>query len=273
MKYKNLKAIENNCIKNLEVRQKKIKNVKNIYVFPNMGDGGLAVGAAVLCANQKRKIIKFKSDNMYLGPEDLKKIPVKSQKKYQIKKINIPKNELYDYVGKLLNNNKVIALVNGRMEFGPRALCNRSIICSPKNKQINRELNKKLKRTEFMPFAPVVEKKSYSKYFYSSEKKHINVYNMTITVKCKNLTKKVAPAIVHIDGTARPQIIDNKSNNNMFQIMKSYKKYSNNPILINTSLNLHEEPIVSSTNDAIRAFKSSRLDYLLINNCLYTHAN
>ena len=159
------------------------------------------------------------------------------------------------------------------MEFGPRALCNRSIICSAKDSKINEDLNKKLKRTEFMPFAPVVLKQDYSKYFYYSEKKHINTFNMTITVKCKKITERKAPAVVHVDCTARPQIIDKKINLNMYNILKSYQKLSKIPILINTSLNVHEEPIVFDENDALRAFKSSNLDYLLIDKSLYTHEN
>ena len=94
---------------------------------------------------------------------------------------------------------------------------------------------------------------------------------MTITVKCKKIAIKNAPAVVHVDNTARPQIIDKKINYNMFKILKNYEKFSKSPILINTSLNVHEEPIVFDENDALRAFKSSNLDYLLIDKVLYTH--
>ena len=268
-------ALAGGVFSNVKLNQKisELSSIKNIYVFPNMGDGGLAVGAAALCLEENKKIKKFKSKDMYLGPLKIEKISSKRERTLKIKKIKISQLKLYDYIGKLLHDNKVIALVNNRMEFGPRALCNRSIICSAEKKEINKELNKKLRRTEFMPFAPVIEKKSYNKYFYRSEKKHVNTYNMTITVKCKKITKNRAPAVVHIDNTARPQVVDINSNKNIFKILKSYKKYSKVPILINTSLNVHEEPIVCDYNDAIRAFKSSRLDFLLLNNCLYTHAD
>ncbi len=268
-------ALAGGVFSNVKLNQKisELKNIKNIYVFPNMGDGGLSVGSAALCMNEKKGIKKFKYENMYLGPKCSKKISNKNLKKFKIKRIKLSSKNHYSYIGELLHNNKVVALVDKKMEFGPRALCNRSIICSAKDNKINEHLNKKLKRTEFMPFAPVVLKDSYSKYFYYSEKKHINTYNMTITVKCKKITQKKAPAVVHVDCTARPQIIDKRINFNMYEILKSYEKFSKIPILINTSLNVHEEPIVFDEIDALRAFKSSNLDYLLIDKLLYTHEN
>ncbi len=268
-------ALAGGVFSNVKLNQKisELNNINNIYVFPNMGDGGLSVGSAALCMNEKKGIKKFKYKNMYLGPKCSQKISNKKLKIFKMKRIRLSPLKLYTYIGKLLHNNKVIALVDKKMEFGPRALCNRSIICSAKDNKINIDLNEKLKRTEFMPFAPVVLKKDYSKYFYFSEKKHINTFNMTITVKCKKITKKKAPAIVHVDSTARPQIVDQKINSNMYNILKSYKKFSKIPILINTSLNVHEEPIVSNENDALRAFKSSNLDYLFVDGCLYTHDN
>jgi carbamoyltransferase len=268
-------ALAGGVFSNVKLNQKisEIKNINNIYVFPNMGDGGLSVGSAALCMNEKKGIKRFKYENMYLGPKCSQRISKKKIKQFKIKEIKLSSKKLYSHIGKLLNNNKVIALVDKRMEFGPRALCNRSIICSAKDSKINEDLNKKLKRTEFMPFAPVVLKQDYSKYFYYSEKKHINTFNMTITVKCKKITERKAPAVVHVDCTARPQIIDKKINLNMYNILKSYQKLSKIPILINTSLNVHEEPIVFDENDALRAFKSSNLDYLLIDKSLYTHEN
>ena len=234
-----------------------------------MGDGGLAVGAASLCLNKHKGYKKFISKDMYLGPEENYEVKSKDLKKFNIKKVQTlsPINE----VANLLSNEKIIALYNGRMEFGPRALCNRSIICSAKNVKINQTLNKKLRRTEFMPFAPVILKKYFNKYLYQIDKKFNTSTYMTMTFKCKKITSRIAPAIVHVDNTARPQIIDKKINKTMNMILERYYEITKSPILVNTSLNVHEEPIVCSVNDALRAFKSSDLDYILIGNNLFTH--
>ena len=264
-------AVAGGVFSNVKLNQKLCENkkIKNIYVFPNMGDGGLAVGAASLCANKYKQYKKFFAKDMYLGPEKNYEINRKNLKKFNIKKIQTlnPINE----VANLLSKEKIIALYNGRMEFGPRSLCNRSIICSAKKVKINQTLNKKLKRTEFMPFAPVILKKYFNKYFYQIDKKFNTSKYMTMTFKCKKITSQIAPAVVHVDNTARPQVVDKKINKTMNLILERYYKITKSPILVNTSLNVHEEPIVCSVNDALRAFKSSNLDYILIGNNLFTH--
>ena len=104
------------------------------------------------------------------------------------------------------------------MEFGPRALCNRSIICAASDHKINKILNKKLGRTEFMPFAPVLLKNEFKNLFFPLEKKHKNSHFMTMTFNCKKKSIKKAPAIVHVDKTARPQIIEKKDNLRIYDI-------------------------------------------------------
>ena len=152
------------------------------------------------------------------------------------------------------------------MEFGPRALGNRSILCSASDKNVNNWLNKKLKRTEFMPFAPIILKRKIKDYMYV---KNLNDYLfMTITCLCKKIMIKKAPAAVHIDKTARPQIIDKDINPRINSILENYYKITGVPVLINTSFNMHEEPIVCTPSDAIRGFIDGKLDYLVINNFL-----
>ena len=148
------------------------------------------------------------------------------------------------------------------MEFGPRALGNRSILCSAEDAKINLTLNKKLNRTEFMPFAPILRKKDARKFLFVSEK--VDYKYMTFTCDCKKSMLKAAPAAVHVDNTARPQIISKSDNKRLYKIISEYNKITGIPILINTSFNMHEEPIVNSPNDAIRAFISGNLDYLVL---------
>ncbi len=232
----------------------KYKYTKDIFVTPNMGDGGLNLGCALI-ANKKKIDLK----HVYTGKIKFDYTCTENYKK-RIKVLK-PKNK-FNFISEQLSKKKIIAVCNGNMEFGPRALGNRSIICSAKNKKINNFLNKKLKRTEFMPFAPIVLAEDFDKYFYKNKK--INTYKfMTFTCKVKKICKKEAPAVVHVDNTARPQVVDKKSNLFLYKILKSYKKKTGCGILINTSLNIHEEPIVFTFEDAIKSVLYSSLDYLI----------
>jgi carbamoyltransferase len=252
---------------NVKLNQKisEISKVKDVYVFPNMGDGGLSVGAAALCYTAKKKIIK-KLENVYLGPsysnDDIKKELSKFNLKYIYGK-NLTKR-----VAREINNNKIIGIFQGRMEFGPRALGNRSIFVNAKNNKINFSLNKKLGRTEFMPFAPITLEKHATKMYLNYKKGKFTSKFMTVTYKCTNKMKKLSPATVHIDGTARPQVINYKINPKIYNLLKEYYKISKIPSLINTSFNMHEEPIVCSPNDAIRSFLRSNIDFLFIGDFL-----
>ena len=120
-----------------------------------------------------------------------------------------------------------------------------------------------------MPFAPVVLQEDFKNYFRKIEKYHSSSLHMTMTFKCKKEVIKKAPGVVHIDSTARPQIINASLNKRMYKILKYFKKISGSSILINTSFNMHEEPIVCSIDDAFRAFYSSKLDYLMINDQIF----
>ena len=150
------------------------------------------------------------------------------------------------------------------MEFGPRALGNRSILVNACDKSVNDWLNKKLKRTEFMPFAPITIYEHANKMYKKLNNKKLATKFMTITTECTKNNAKISPAAVHIDNTARPQILKKDDNLRVYKILKEYFKITKIPNLINTSFNVHEEPIVCSPNDAIRAFETSKLDYLYI---------
>ncbi len=120
-----------------------------------------------------------------------------------------------------------------------------------------------------MPFAPIVLKSEFNKYFEKIENNPINSRYMTMTFNCKKNILDLAPAVVHVDKTARPQIVDKQYNARVYKILHEYKKISGFGVLINTSFNMHEEPIVCSINDAFRAFVSSKLDYLIIGNRIF----
>jgi carbamoyltransferase len=226
-----------------------------LTVAPNMGDGGLSLGAAKL-AQYPSQITK---SNMYLGHEILESqfSTSKLPKTMQSRKLSDSAFE----IAVALSKGLVVALSIGKMEFGPRALCHRSILYTAKDKEVNTWLNKKLKRTEFMPFAPVVQDVHAGRYFKLAD--GVDYSSMTVTCEVHSETIQRYPAIVHVDNTARPQIIDAKSEL-VYEVLDYYAELTGEHILVNTSYNMHEEPIVRTIEDSIRAFELSNLDKLFI---------
>lgn len=251
----------------LNQRIKELDSVDNIYIFPHMGDGGLAIGAALAVANSN----PHKFDHVYWGnnyseEEILKEL---NASKLSYKKLgNIEKE-----IANLLFKNKIVAIFNGPMECGPRALGNRSILYTPIDKSVNDWLNKQLSRSDFMPFAPVVLKEEVDKCFINFKGGDHAAKFMTITFNCTDWMKKNCPAVVHVDNTARPQVIEESINPYYFKILKEFKNLTGLPVLVNTSFNMHEEPIVCTPQDAIKAFIQSNMDYLAMGKYLVTNKN
>jgi carbamoyltransferase len=150
------------------------------------------------------------------------------------------------------------------MEYGPRALGNRTILYHAREPEVNQWLNKRLGRTEFMPFAPVTLWEAREKCYVNLEGAEHAAEFMTITFDCTEFMRTNCPAAVHVDGTARPQLIRREVNPEYHAILSAYEKLSGIPCLINTSFNMHEEPIVCSPRDAVRAFLLGHLDGLAI---------
>ena len=150
------------------------------------------------------------------------------------------------------------------MEYGPRALGNRSILYQPNDVKVNDWLNDKLKRTEFMPFAPVTMSDHANRCYKNLKGLEYTAKFMTIAVDCTDFMKETSPGVVHVDGTARPQLVSRDDNSSYYEIIEEYYKITGIPGIINTSFNMHEEPIVCSPEDASRAFIQGKLDYLAI---------
>jgi len=246
---------------NVKLNQKIQEIAKDIFISSHMGDGGLGVGAIFTHLSNCKKL-----DSLYLGneytDEFIKYVLDKSKINY-----SIPTN-LAKTVASLLSKNNVVVLFQGKMEFGPRALGNRSLLYRPDDPKVNDWLNKKLNRTEFMPFAPVVLIEDAKKCFKKININSQPAKHMIMTYECTDWMKKNCPGVVHIDGSARPQLIDKKVNPVYYNIVKEFKKITGLPCIINTSFNMHEEPIVCSPKDAIRAFMDSKLDYMVMNKYL-----
>ena len=157
------------------------------------------------------------------------------------------------------------------MEYGPRALGNRTILYQATDITVNHWLNKRLRRTEFMPFAPAILQERAKHYYREYPASRYSAEFMTITYNVTERCKKEAPAIVHVDNTARPQFVSKKTNPSFYKILKEYEKLTGYPQVFNTSFNMHEEPIACTVFDAIRAFQKSQLDIMAIGPYIVEH--
>lgn len=239
--------------------------VETVAVTPNMGDGGLSLGAALLNHDQR---VSFST--LYLGTDlDSTKSVVPVDLSSRIRAFDL--DDLPGEVAQRLARGDVIAVARGRMEFGPRALGNRSILAAALDKGVNDSLNKRLKRTEFMPFAPIVRDVDADRYFELTQP-HWVYENMTITCQVREVTRMESPAIVHVDGTARPQILTRSRNPFVYDILTAYSQLTGIGVLVNTSFNMHEEPIVRDAETAIRSFLAGQLDAMVLGDQMVTPA-
>lgn len=241
--------------------------IENVFVQPAMGDEGLAIGAAIL-VNIKKNLVCNKLNHVYLGnvysDNEIEQELKKWEHEYTFQKSdNIEKD-----VARLLEKRKIIGRFNGRMEFGPRALGNRSILIHPGDKDINDIVNKRLKRTEFMPFAPSVIDYRAKDYFMDYKPEHTAADWMTITYNVYPEKVEEIGAVVHIDNTARPQVVNSITNSSYYKIISEFNELTGVGCIVNTSFNMHEEPIVASPFDAMRAFDLGSIDCLAIGNFL-----
>jgi carbamoyltransferase len=185
---------------------------------------------------------------------------------------NLEPSEMINRVVELLTNDKIVGWFQGRMEFGPRALGARSILASATDIKITKILNERLHRNDFMPFAPATINDTAKKCFIDWEPDHFSSRFMTLCYKCTPFLKEKCPSVVHVDNTARPQVVFQEDNPKYFELLNKYIKKTGNPVLINTSFNHHEEPIVNSPYDAVRSLLKRNVDFLAIGNHL-VHKN
>jgi carbamoyltransferase len=247
---------------NVKMNQRihEIPGVEGIFVYPNMGDGGCGTGLALQLSSNGD--VPETIRDVYWGPSfDDRRILA------ALRQADLPFEEpahMASHVARKIHDGHVVARFDGRMEYGPRALGNRSILYHGRETKVNHWLNKRLGRTEFMPFAPVTRFEAASRcYHHLAGAEHAAEF-MTITFDCTDAMKQQCPAAVHVDGTARPQLIRRENNPGYYDILAEHEKLSGSPSLINTSFNMHEEPIVCTPEDALRAFLDGRIDGLAI---------
>ncbi len=236
---------------------------KNLFIVPPMGDEGAAAGAAIMTAINAGENLEWLKDQYmpYYGPSFNKSDVMQSINKFNNLKFEDLKNNWEEYAAKSVANNKVIGIFHGKMEFGPRALGNRSIIANAADVEARDKINAKIKkRPAYQPFCPSVLEEERERLFENSfSHKH-----MATAFLIKDKFRDILSSGTHIDGTARPQFVEQKDNPTYYKLIKEVQKLTGFGMVINTSFNLHGRTIVDTPEDAIRDFLDCGIDELFI---------
>jgi carbamoyltransferase len=241
-----------------------LPGVEEVFIFPAMGDEGLPVGACVdywIASQGLARLTRDRLTHLYYGwpytGEDL--LSAGERLGFRVER----SPEHVQKTAQLLAENWVGAIFYGAMEMGPRALGARTILASPAKREVNDSINKRLQRTEFMPFAPFVLDVDAERVYDVDERNRYACRFMTITTKVKPEWADKIAAVVHVDGTARPQIIERETNPLYYDILRAFKDITGLPTLVNTSFNAHEEPIINTPEEALQALADNRIDFLV----------
>lgn len=236
--------------------------VNGLFVCPNMGDGGLSLGA--ICAHfrlpQQAVSDVFWGDA--IAAEDI--LETLRQKSLPYTRCD----DIEKQIAKLLAEGRIVARCRGRMEWGPRSLGNRSVLASTTQPDVVERLNRLLRRSDFMPFAPAVLDEVAAGYFSQLDGARHAAEFMTVCFDATQRMKAEHPAVTHIDGTVRPQLVREQSNPQFHRLLSEFQKLSGSGIVLNTSFNIHEEPIVRTAEHAVESFLTAGLDYLAIEDYL-----
>jgi carbamoyltransferase len=263
-------ALAGGVAANVKLNQRigEIPGVSRVFIYPAMNDCGTGAGAAMTIEAESGGLRSSRLRDVFLGPSFAKRDveAALAGRGLRTRPLSDPAEEIAD----LLAQGKTVARCAGRMEFGPRALGNRSILYQASDPRANRWLNEKLKRTEFMPFAPATLTEEAHRCYRNLEVAADAARFMTITYDCTDFMKQVSPAAVHVDGTARPQLVDGETNPSFHAILTAYHRRTQIPSVLNTSFNIHEEPIVCTPSDAVATFLAGDLDYLVLEDLLVT---
>jgi carbamoyltransferase len=248
--------------------------VDEVFVVPPMGDDGLVIGGALQYLLDRDGLPawlaqRYRLDHVYWGGEH----GARTSSIFA----GVPGLVRHDgdpvrHTAKWLAEGRIGALYDGRMEYGPRALGARSILASPLDAAVNQRLNERLQRSEFMPFAPVVAEADAAAVFDIGSVNRYAARFMTICCDVRPEWRERIPAVVHIDHSARPQIVARADNRLYFDILAAFKARTGLPVLVNTSFNVHEEPIVNRPEECGRALADGRVDFVVTGDAVWTRA-
>lgn len=224
----------------------------DLFITPCMGDDGLALGAAAWGAYISG-IQRLYSKGLYLGYD-------------AGNNHNIDCEEVAQY----LIDDQVVGVIEGRMELGPRALGARTILADPRDSNTNWTINERLGRVEYMPFAPVLMREHAESIIEGWSPFHRSSKHMTLTYQVKPEWKERIKGVVHVDGSVRPQVLEESDNPIYYRILEAYYRKTGIPVLINTSFNRHGEPMLRTVDHGIKALKEGRVDVLVAGGHIHT---
>ena len=275
-----------NCVVNGKILKESL--FKNIWIQPASGDAGGALGAALVFYYQeldnKRKILKNDLMNgSYLGPQFTDDQVENELKRCGANYKKITTNQIIKDTVKALCEEQAIGWFQGRMEFGPRSLGNRSIIADPRSEKMQKNLNLKVKyRESFRPFAPAILFEKVSEWFEiniespymllvanvikSKQFQMTNKQKKLFGINKLNIKRSAIPSVTHVDYSARIQTVHKETNPLFYKLIEEFERITKCPVLVNTSFNVRGEPIVCTTTDAFNCFMGTDLDILVCNN-------
>jgi len=239
----------------------------DLFVAPHMGDGGLALGA--ICA--EGGLPKERLADVFWGDEFSDAQMAAALDAQGVGYQRCPNIDAS--VASLLAEGYVVARFHGRMEWGPRALGNRSVLARTTDPALVARLNKQLGRSEFMPFAPAVLDADADAYFVGLDRARYAGEFMTTCFTATARARQVHCAIVHVDGTVRPQLVRKETNPSLHSLLRTHKERTGHSLILNTSFNRHEEPIVRTPEQAVETFTRAGLDYLALGPYLAARPN
>lgn len=244
---------------------------KNVFVQPAAGDDGGSLGAALYVYHAVRKKKRsYQMQHAYFGKGFTNTEVQSFLKSKKIPFVKMEDEKLFPFLGDKISKGSVIGFFQGRAEWGPRALGNRSILADPRSAGMKEIVNTKIKfREPYRPFAPVVLQEKTAEYFDVDGSNHepLTAYMLAVFPVRKD-KKKIIPAVTHVDGTGRLQVVTKKQNPRYYALIKAFGDLTGVYVLMNTSFNLKGEPVVNSPENAMKTFRASGLDLLVLENCV-----
>ncbi len=253
-------ALAGGVFANVKLNQRlhELPETDALFVCPNMGDGGLSLGALAA----RGAVEPHKLEHVFFG-DGFKETELASVLREKGLAFDRP-GSIETRTAEILADGKIVARFDGRMEWGPRALGNRSILAPACDPAVPDRLNEQLKRSDFMPFAPALPVEDADLYVADAEPARHAAEFMTVCFRCTPLMAERYPSVVHVDGTARAQFVRPEVNPGFHRILTEYRARTGGGVMLNTSFNMHEEPIVCTPKEAVNAFLEGRLDYLAL---------
>lgn len=255
----------------LNKRISELPEVERLYIFPGMTDCGLGFGAALYACSLFYGVKPYKMKDVYLGPSYDEGYIKAVAKEYGLKCERM--DAIEGYAAEIISKGKVVGWFQDKMEFGPRALGNRSVLANPRDVKMRDYINKLLKKRDwFMPFAPSILEKDVDKYLYNNNKADHAAQFMTIAFDCKDRFIKEAPAAMAVDKTARPQFVNN-TNPKYLRLLEEYKRITGSSVILNTSFNIHGDPIVCSPQDVMETYLRGGVEVLIMGDFVVSRSN